>query len=329
MTNQPFPTEAQIAAALAAVQARPVVTEIYFVACGGSYALMLPNQYAVDRHAKAIAGHALNAAEFLARAPARLGATSVVILCSHSGTTPETVEAARYARARGALTIALTNLPGSPLDLAVECPVYYTHAPKTFATDQSSAVMARLTFGILETREASPLAAAMQTALAALPALIDAAIVHHGDRIAAFAESHKREPVIYTMGAGANYATAYSYAICIFQEMQWIHSAAIHAGEYFHGPFEITDFDVPFIVLRGLGASQKIDDRGLAFVTKYSQRVTVLDAAELGLGAIDATVVEHVEHMAFGTLLRVYSDKLADARGHPLTVRRYMWKMDY
>ena len=63
--------------------------------------------------------------------------------------------------------------------------------------------------------------------------------------------------------------------------------------------------------------------------TGVSSRVTVLDAEELGLGALDPEVVEHVEHMAFGTLLRVYSDKLADSRGHPLTVRRYMWKMDY
>ena len=189
--------------------------------------------------------------------------------------------------------------------------------------------MARLTFGIMGVREGNPLAQKVEKALTALPALIDTAIAAHTDRIATFAEAMKREPVIYTMGAGANYATAYSYAICIFQEMQWIHSAGIHAGEYFHGPFEITDFDVPFIVLRGLGASRKMDDRGLAFATKYSQRVTTLCAEELGLGTIDADVVEHVEHMAFGTLLRVYCDKLADSRGHPLTVRRYMWKMDY
>jgi fructoselysine 6-phosphate deglycase len=329
MTDKPFPTEAQIAAALAAVKARATVTEVYFVACGGSYALMFPNQYAVDRHATTIAGHALNAAEFLARNPARLGPSSVVILCSHSGTTPETVEAAKFARSKGALTIALTNLPGSPLDQAVECPVYYTHAPKSFAPDHSPAVMARLTFGILAVREGNALAPKVDAALRALPALIDAAIAAHGDRIAAFAESHKREPVIYTMGAGANYATAYSYAICIFQEMQWIHSAGIHAGEYFHGPFEITDFDVPFIILRGLGVSRPMDDRSIAFATRFSQRCTILCAEELGLNVLDPAVVDHVEHMAFGTLLRVYCDKLADSRGHPLTVRRYMWKMDY
>lgn len=329
MTDQPFPTEAQIATALAAVAARPAVTEIYFVACGGSYALMLPSQYAVDRESSGIAGHALNAAEFLARKPARLGASSVVLLCSHSGTTPETVEAARFARAQGALTIALTHVPGSPLDQAAEYPVYYAHAPKTFAPDHSPAVMMRLTFGILAAREGNARDTAVTAALTALPRIIDSAIAAHADRIAAFAESHKRDQVIYTMGGGANYATAYSYAICIFQEMQWIHSAAIHAGEYFHGPFEITDFDVPFIVLRGLGASQPMDDRGLAFVGKYSRKVTLLDAAELGLGALPPEAVDYVENIAFGTLLRVYSDKLADARGHPLTVRRYMWKMDY
>jgi len=329
MTDQTLPTDAQIAAALAAVAARPEVTEIYFVACGGSYSIMMPVQYAVDRHGRRIAGHALNAGEFVARNPARLGATSVVILCSHSGTTPETVEAARFARAKGALTIALTTIPGSPLDQAVEFPVYYRHAPKTISADHSPAVLARLTFGILGLRDDCDLAPRLDAALAKLPAIVDQAIAAHGDRIAAWAEAHKRETVIYMMGAGANYATAYSYAICIFQEMQWIHSAGIHSDEYFHGPFEVTDFDVPFVILRGMGPSRVMDDRAIAFATRFSNRTTVLCAEEMGLGAIDAAIVDHVEHMAFGTIMRVYADKLADSRGHPLTVRRYMWKMEY
>jgi len=71
-------TDAQIASALRAVAQRESVTDIYFVACGGSYAHMLPNQYTVDREATQINGIALNAAEFKARAPKRLGKTSVV-----------------------------------------------------------------------------------------------------------------------------------------------------------------------------------------------------------------------------------------------------------
>jgi fructoselysine 6-phosphate deglycase len=329
MIKTPFPTDDQIAAAIAAVKGRTAISDIYFVACGGSYALMLPSQHIVDRQGKSVAGHALNAAEFVARNPARLCESSVVILCSHSGTTPETAEAARFARAAGALTIALTNEPGSPLDKAAELHVYYAHDPLKFAPDHSDAVMAKLTFGILAALDGNTLDTKINEALNALPAIINSAISSHQDRIAAFAESHKRDSVIYTMAAGANYATAYSYAICIFQEMLWMHSAAIHAGEYFHGPFEITDFDVPFIVLRGLGDTRSVDDRALTFVNKYSQKVTVLDADEMGLGALPSEVIDYVEHMAFGTLLRIYSDKLAHSRGHPLTVRRYMWQMEY
>jgi len=322
-------TDEQIASAIAAAKALDTVNDIYFVACGGSYALMLPNQYIMDREATGISGHALNAAEFKTRAPRRLGPNAVVILCSHSGTTPETVEAARYARERGALTIALTHDPASPLDEAAEYTVFYEHDPNALTPDHSIAVLCRLTFGILAAREGNANNSKVDAALQTLPALVDAAIGAHEERFAEFAESHKRETVIYTMASGTNYATAYAYAICIFQEMQWIHSAAIHSGEYFHGPFEITDYDVPFIVLKGLGSSRVMDQRAIDFVEKYSDKVTVLDSEELGLGAIDSEIVEYIEHMVFNTMLRHYSDKLAFSRGHPLTVRRYMWQMEY
>jgi fructoselysine 6-phosphate deglycase len=323
------PCATQIGQALEAAKSRKTVGEIYFVACGGSFALMLPNQYAVDRESKSIAGFAINAAEFTSRAPRRLGENSIVILCSHSGTTPETVEAARVARAKGALTIALTNVPGSPLDEAAEKTVFYSHAPLSMSADHSAAALYRLTFGILDVREGCSKAPALESALDGLPKLVEGIQASHADKIAAYAEAHKREPVIYTMASGANYGVAYSYAICIYQEMQWIHSAAIHSGEYFHGPFEITDFDVPFVFLMGLGNSRAMDARALAFASKYSKRLTVLDAAEFGLAELPEGLGEYIAPLVFSPLLRAYADKLADAKGHPLSVRRYMWKMDY
>ena len=96
------------------------ISEIYFVACGGSYALLQEGQYVVDREAKSIASYAYSSAEFISRAPVRLGKNSLVITCSHSGNTPETVAATEYARKAGALTISLTNLADSPLDRATE-----------------------------------------------------------------------------------------------------------------------------------------------------------------------------------------------------------------
>ena len=322
-------TEAQIAKALNGVAARGSVTDIFFVACGGSYAHMLSSQYIAEREAKNIVGTALNAAEFKARAPKRLGKSSVVIACSHSGTTPETVEAVKIAREAGALTISLTHDLGSPLDRASEFTVSYVHSPLTMSSMHSAAVLARLTFGALKIREGNAKADAFDKSLAALPTLVENLIANRRTEISEFAEAYKRAAIIYTMASGANYGVAYSYAICILQEMQWIHSAAIHAGEYFHGPFEVTDFDVPFIQLMGLGPSRPMDERALAFAAKYSQRMTVLDANELGVTSFPEAVSEYIAPLIFAPVLRAYADKLAEAKGHPLSVRRYMWKMEY
>ncbi|MBN9251214.1 MAG: SIS domain-containing protein [Mesorhizobium sp.] len=320
---------AQIGNALSAVAARESVTDIFFVACGGSYAHMLPNQYIVEREAKAIIGNALNAAEFKARAPKRLGKNSIVIACSHSGTTPETVEAVKIARAAGALTISLTHDLGSPLDQESEFTVSYVHAPMTMSPIHSAAVLQRLTFGILKVREGNTKADDFDKGLAAFPALAEKLVADQRDKVAEFAETHKREAIIYTMASGANFGQAYSFSICLLQEMQWVHSAAIHAGEYFHGPFEITDFDVPFIHLMGLGPSRVMDERALAFAKKYSKRLTVLDARDLGVTSLPESVSEYLAPLVFSPVLRAYADKLSEAKGHPLTVRRYMWKMEY
>ncbi|WFE75801.1 SIS domain-containing protein [Roseinatronobacter sp. S2] len=230
----------------------------------------------MDREAKAIAGFAVNSAEFTTRAPRRLGKSSVVVLCSHSGTTPETVLAAQTARAAGALTIALTHVPDSPLDVASEHVIYYDHDPMTMSPQHSAAVVFRLSFGILATREGNATAIEFDRALSEIGVIVAEVTAGHREKAVAFAAAHKREPVIYTMASGTSYGVAYSYAICIFQEMLWIHSAAINSGEYFHGPFEITDFDTPFLILLGLGNSRTMDERAVAFARKFSQRTTIL-----------------------------------------------------
>lgn len=318
-----------VEAAVKAAAARAAVTDIFFVACGGSNALLMSGHYAVEREAEKIASFSYSAAEFLARAPKRLGKSSVVILCSHSGNTPETVAAAKYARQAGALTISFTNVENSPLDQASEVVILYQYNPLAVSEDHAAPMLMRLVFGILGAREGNGKLAKVEKALAGMSKTIEGVIAHHKPSIAAWAESYKREPVIYTMGSGANWGSAYSFAICILQEMQWVHSAAIHAGEYFHGPFEVTDFDVPFIILKGLGNARKMDERALAFTEKYSKRILVLDAAEFGLEAQAGDAAEYLTPMLFTALLRAYAVALADSRGHPLTVRRYMWRMEY
>jgi fructoselysine 6-phosphate deglycase len=57
--------------------------------------------------------------------------------------------------------------------------------------------------------------------------------------------------------------------------------------------------------------------------------VTVLDAEDFDWTGVDPSLRTPFSAAIFGTLLRDYAEGLAEYRGHPLSVRRYMWKMDY
>lgn len=70
----------------------------------------------------------------------------------------------------------------------------------------------------------------------------------------------KRDKIIYTIGSGINYGEIYSTAACWFMEMQWINSNAIHSGN-FPWSFEITDYDVPFILVKSIGDTRFLDQR--------------------------------------------------------------------
>lgn len=321
--------EARIQSALADVAKRGKPDNIYFVGCGGSFAQMNVPKYAFDRESKTIAIDSFSSAEFIARNSPRVGKTTVVILCSKSGDTPETAAAAKYASDRGAYTIGLTVEENSPLAKAVHTRVDYDAVPDAGTPDAAAAVLLRIGFGILAQHDANTKLGGLLDGLKQMPKVVEAIQQQHRQKALDWGQARKREPVIYTMASGANYGVAYLWAICILQEMQWINSQAIHSGEYFHGPFEITDFDVPFMVLKGVGDTRKIDQRALDFANKFSDKILEIDASEFAFDGIDEGVREYLTPLVFLPLLRIYANALADARGHPLTVRRYMWKMDY
>lgn len=114
----------QIEKVIQALKAKGEVNEVYFVACGGSQAVLMAGQYLFDRESN-VPSHVYTANEFVYDTPKNLCADSLVISCSHSGNTPETIAATKLAREKGAMTVALSNLVGSELWEAAEYPVHY------------------------------------------------------------------------------------------------------------------------------------------------------------------------------------------------------------
>ncbi len=99
-------------------------------------------------------------------------------------------------------------------------------------------------------------------------------------------------------------------------------------GEFFHGPFEITDKNTAFLMMKSCGHTRFLDDRALDFINKFNNRIFVLDATQYGINEL-GEVAEYLEPMFYNNVIGVFNNLLADARKHPLTTRRYMWKFKY
>ncbi|QQO07387.1 SIS domain-containing protein [Breznakiella homolactica] len=301
---------------------------IYFVACGGSMAYMYNQQYIFDVETD-IPAFILSSNEFIHRSPKGLGPDSLVVSCSHSGNTPETVEATKVARSKGALTVAYSHEENSPLWQAAEYNLHYDWGPESDAYEHKAGMALRFIFGALNALRPNEKYARALESIKDLNNIFERNKKKFAAEADKWGASHKREPIIYTMGSGPVYGEAYAFAICFLQEMLWVHSSSIHTGEYFHGPFEITDYDVPFLLFKTAGETRPLDERAENFAKKFSQKVTVLDAKDFDWTGIDKDLYSYLSTPIFGAVSRTYAERMAEHRGHPLTVRRYMWKMDY
>lgn len=312
-------------------------TNIFLVACGGSLSIMYPAKYFCDRNFNTIDSDLYNADEFICRSPRKLGANALVILCSQTGTTRETVAAAKFAREKGATTIVMTLDGSSALAREGEFVLSY-NAPYTTGLEidpyeSNYAVLYMLLGSLLAQRENVDLTGKLLASLGNLPAVTAKAKQSFAPMFAEFAQRFHDKNVIYTTGSGCNYGAAYSFAICVLMEMQWINSQAIHANEFFHGPFEVVDENTCFISLIGMDETRRLEERNREFLNRFgnSKNIMVLDAAELDLEGIDSEFQGYLVPLIFFDALWVFVYQLAELRGQiMLDGRRYMKKIfDY
>lgn len=312
------------------------VKSLYFVGCGGSLGALYPAKTFMEKECADIKCALISSNEFVHSTPKDFGKNSVICLACHKGNTPETIAAARLGQERGAAVIVLTWLEQSEIVEHSDYTVLYSFdaSPDHLAGDIDYAgekTMCALLVAV-ELLQQTAGYENYEKFLAGremLTAVIRKARAQVAKRALAFAQEYKDDSVIYTMGSGAGYGAAYMESICIFMEMQWINSSTIHTGEYFHGPFEITDNNTAFIIQMSEGKTRFLDERALTFLKKYAKRFEVLDAKDLGLSTIDPAVVDYFNHSLFNNVYAVYNRYLAEARKHPLSTRRYMWKVQY
>ena len=253
------------------------IERVWFVGCGGSLTGFWPGKYFLDCEAKKLAVGYVTSNEFVHATPNALGKNSVVILASQQGNTAETVEAARIARQKGAATIGLVYTPGTPLCEHSDYTIEYCWAryPETVdPTQQKAAYSLWLALEVLAQTEGYAHYDEMVSAFASFESVVRGAQQQVQADARHFAEAWKTEKVIYMMGSGPSFGAAHQESICILLEMQWINSASIHSGEYFHGPFEITETGTPFILLKAAAPARWMIARSaLSNVTRENCRL--------------------------------------------------------
>lgn len=290
---------------------------------------VLSGESILEKEAKALTVGLYNSGEFINNPPVALGENAVVVVASHKGNTPETIKAAEIARQHGAPVIGLTWVMDSPLVAHCDYVETYTFGDGKDIAGEKTMKGLLSAVELLQQTEGYAHYDDFQDGVSKINRIVWRACEQVAERAQAFAQEYKDDKVIYTVASGAGYGAAYLQSICIFMEMQWIHSACIHSGEFFHGPFEITDANTPFFFQFSEGNTRAVDERALNFLKKYGRRIEVVDAKELGLSTIKTTVIDYFNHSLFNNVYPVYNRALAEARQHPLTTRRYMWKVEY
>ncbi|WP_125762466.1 SIS domain-containing protein [Companilactobacillus hulinensis] len=308
----------------------PNIENVMFVGCGASMADLYPAKYFLEKTAKKLRVSLSTANEFNYDTPASLGKSTIAIVASLGGTTPESVKATEVASKAGAHVISITNSEGSPLTKAAEFVVVHGfHESYAAKTAKTKNVLA-LAVEILQTSEGYEYYDEMQDALSKIDGLINNAVKSVGPSAQQFADAYKDDNLIYVLSSGATYDVAYSTASFLFMEMQWIAAPTLNSGEYFHGPFEMTEKNVPYLLFMNDGPTRHLDARALTFLQRFDAKVTTIDAKDYGLADIASeNVIDYLNPMIITGVMRVYAEKLAEARKHPLTKRRYMWKLEY
>ena len=309
---------------------QPEIKSVFFVGCGASKGDLYPAKYFLEGNAKQLRTSLYTANEFNYATPVSVDETSIVIACSLGGTTPETVAATTKAKELGAHVISVTHVEDSALTNDANYVVYHGWEANYAAKLEKMTKVLGLAVEILNQFEGYENYNKMQDGFSKIYDLIEQSVSTVLPQAKAFADAYKDEPVIYVMSSGAAHEVAYSTSICLLMEMQWVNSGTFHTGEFFHGPFEIVDKGVPFLLLMNDGRTRAMDSRALEFLNRFDAKTTVVDAKDFGLGSVIANeVVDYFNPMLITGVVRVYFEQLAIARNHPLTKRRYMWKLEY
>ncbi len=231
----------RIRAVAAAVRARKP-RFVLFVARGTSDHAALYAKYLVETRLGLPAGLASPSTVTVYDARPKL-ADVLVVAVSQSGASPDLLEPLTRARAAGAITVAVTNSPDSPLAQAAEHHLDVLAGPERAVAATKTYTAQLLTLFCF----VAALAGRDGEEADGLPAQAEALLARE-DEVARLAVRYRFAEQLVTTARGYNYATAQEAALKLM-ETSYIVCHAFSGADLLHGPLAMIDRGFPVIAI--------------------------------------------------------------------------------
>ena len=294
---------------------------ICYMGIGGTWASALQ----VESHVKELSDLPItveNAGQFNVVGNRRITKKSVVVFSSVSGNTAEMVAAMETLKREGVTTIGFVDVADSPLAKdATHCITYPENEQLKF-----SMVADRF----MENAGQFPQYEEYYAQLDANLAEGLASVAVASDEFARdIAQGHHDDPIHYFVGAGGQYGSTYSYAMCYWEEQHWLRTKSIHAAEFFHGMFEVVDRDTNVTVFLGEDAERPLAERVAKFLPKVCARYTLIDSKDYELKGISSEYRGYLSHLVTHQVTNRIDIHIERINCHPMEIRRYYRQLAY
>ncbi len=294
---------------------------ICWMGIGGTWASCLQAEVHMKERS-AIELFSQNAAEYMATGNRRIGAGTIVIGSSESGSTAEMVAAVGKARAEGAKILGFIDKVDAPLAGMVDAVISYR------SNEQLKFFMVadRFMKNAGEFDDYDEFYEEMDASLAKALVEVEKSADAFGRE---FAQKHCNDRLHYFVGAGNQYGATYSYAMCYWEEQHWIRTKSIHSAEFFHGMLEVIEKDTPVTVFIGEDSQRKLSERVAAFLPKVCANYTIIDTKDYALEGISEKYRGNISHLVMHAVTQRIDAHMEQINCHPMVIRRYYRQFDY
>jgi glucosamine--fructose-6-phosphate aminotransferase (isomerizing) len=282
--------------------------EVLLLGMGTSLHAAMVGEHVIEDWA-GIPAKAMDASEFRYRRPT-FGKDTLAVVITQSGETADTLVGLQQAKARGALTVAVTNVVASSAARDADGAIYLHSGPeigvastKTLLAHLVSLYLLGLRLATVHGRVSLERRHELVESLRALPDHVQA-IVAREKEIAEVARKYSRYRNFMYTGRGLGYPIALEGAIKL-KEISYIHAEGTTGGELKHGPIAMLDENFPVIAMCTASATKdKMVSNVHEIVARNAPVLALVTEGDHSLDGVatDLFVMPAVEEAA-GTIL--------------------------